>query len=248
MTVQLLRVDYGTPMWADTFDEDFTDIFVVQDTIAERVASALVSTLTREDRAALTKSYTDNIEALQLYWRGRFFVAQRDEKSLWKSIELFEGAARVDPSYAPAYAGIAHAYAFITFNGYARPADVLIDLKAAVTKALELDNSLAEAQTVLGALKVIELDWEGSERARKRAIELDPNDGTAHLTYAWFLSGMERHEESLEHRKSALMNDPNNPVMRAGMARGYLGVGQLDRAEKQARQTIETPSPSFGKR
>ena len=124
----------------------------------------------------------------------------------------------------------------------------MIDLKAAVTKALELDNSLAEAQTVLGALKVIELDWEGSERARKRAIELDPNDGTAHLTYAWFLSGMERHEESLEHRKSALMNDPNNPVMRAGMARGYLGVGQLDRAEKQARQTIETPSPSFGKR
>jgi tetratricopeptide (TPR) repeat protein len=239
VTVQLLRVDNGTPMWADTFDEDFTNIFALQDTIAERVASALVSTLTQEDRAGLSKSYTDSIDAHQLYWRGRLFMDQRDEQSLRKSIEFFEKAAQADPSYALAYAGIANAYGFIVFHGYARPADILVDLKTAATKALELDDTLAETQAVLASLKVMEQDWEGADRARRRAIELNPNYGTGHLYYAFFLTGMERHEESLEHRKMALLADPNNPVMRAAMARGYLGVGQLDRAEKQARQAIE---------
>jgi TolB-like protein/DNA-binding winged helix-turn-helix (wHTH) protein/Tfp pilus assembly protein PilF len=242
VTVQLVSVEDGTPLWAEKFDEKFANIFAVQDSISEKIAERLALKLTGEELRRLTKRYTDNIEAYQLYLKGRYFWEMRTEEAMKKSVGYFEQAIQIDPNYALAYAGIAHSYTALRARGYVAPLEGAQKMKEAVTKALELDDNLAEAHTAMGTYKITEFDWPGAEREFKRAIELDPNYPTAHLWYGFFLEGMGRQDENIAERKRALELDPLNLEINASLGSAYFYAGQYDKAIEQEGKALELNS------
>ena len=197
VTARLIGVGDGKQLWAGQFDEKFTDIFTVQDLISEKVISALALKLTAEEQKRLTKHYTENAEAYQLYVNGRFYWERRTLEGLKKAIEYFEQAIGNDPKYALAYAGLADSYALLGVF-HLPPKEAFPKAKEAALNALRIDDRLAEAHAALGHVKVqYEYDWAGAEREYRRAIELNPNYVNAHHFYALYLSMMGRFDEGI---------------------------------------------------
>jgi DNA-binding winged helix-turn-helix (wHTH) protein/TolB-like protein/Tfp pilus assembly protein PilF len=245
VTVQLVNVKDGSPLWAYKCDYQGTDIFTVQDSISEQIAAALALQLTSEEKQHLTKRYTESTEAYQLYAKGRFFWDKRTESSLKKSIECFEQALKIDENYALAYAGLADAYAILNFYSALQMKDAYPKARAAAEKALALDNSLAEAHTVLAYVKEqYDWDWTGAEEEFKRAIELNPNYATAHQYYSEYLAFLGRTEESINHITRAQELDPNSLVINTEIGFPYLCARQYDNAIEKFRQALER-EPNF---
>jgi DNA-binding winged helix-turn-helix (wHTH) protein/TolB-like protein/Tfp pilus assembly protein PilF len=209
VTVRLISIEDGRPVWGETFDEKFTDILTVQDQIAERLTDALAVRLTGEEKRNLAKQYTANTEAYQLYLKGRYFWNKRTAEDLKKSVMYFTQAVEKDPRFALAYAGLADSYSLLTDYEALPAGETYPEAKMAVTKALEIDGQLAEARTSLAYIKAFyEWDWAGAETEFKRAIELNPNYATAHQWYAEYLSAMGRTNEALVEIKRAEELDP----------------------------------------
>jgi TolB-like protein/Tfp pilus assembly protein PilF len=242
VTVQLISVRESRPLWAHTFDERLTDIFTVQDSISTQVAQALTLKLTGEEQRLLAKRYTENVEAYQAYLRGRYFWNKRNEESLNKSITYFNEAIARDPSYALAYAGLADAHSVIGFYQFGKlpPAESFQKAKAAALKALELDETLAEAHASL-ALSVndVDADEAGAEREFRRAIELNPSYATAHHWYSDFLALTGRHEEAMRETRRALELDPLSLVINATLGERLYQARRYDEAIAQLRKTLE---------
>jgi tetratricopeptide (TPR) repeat protein len=232
-------------LWGYHCDEYCTDIFAAQDLISEKVARALALNLTGEDQRRLAKRYTDNIKAYDLYQKGRYFWEKRTGADLKKALEYFEQGIALDPNYALAHAGIAHCYGPLGYLGILAPEIATPRMKVAAIKALELDDTLAEAHTALGAfLAFHEWDWEGAEREFKRAVELNPNYPTTYAWHSQHLENMRRLDESLAFRKRAQELDPLNLTINNFLAYSYSLVGQHDRAIEIYRQTLEL-DPNF---
>jgi len=240
VTVQLINVEDGSPLWAEKFDEKFADIFTVQDSISEKIADSLALKLTGEDRQRLTKRYTRNAEAYQFYVKGVFYRDKLNEEDLKKAVQYFEQAIKVDPNYAQAYAGLSSALAPLMFFGFLPFNEGRPRMLAAETKALELDDTLAEAQTESGVFKLFyEYDWSGGERAFKRAIELNPNYALAHHMYANLLEGAGRFDEAVAERKQALEIDPLSLRSSALLGWDYYIAGRYEEAIAQYGKTSE---------
>jgi DNA-binding winged helix-turn-helix (wHTH) protein/TolB-like protein/Flp pilus assembly protein TadD len=208
VVARLVRVDDGTTLWADKFDEKLTDLFTVQDRISERMTAALALPLTGEERRLLAKRYTENVEAYQLYTRGRYYWSKFTDDGLRKSIGLFEQAIDSDPTYALAYSGLCNAYMVLGVNGHMSPKEARPKAKYAAEKAIELDDRLAWAHQSLGGYKLFhEWDWAGAEREFKRAMELDPGLIEPHELYSYLLSELGHFDEALaELRKAQEIN------------------------------------------
>ncbi len=240
VTVRLMDVRDGAPLWAYQCDEYFMDIFAVQDSISERVVKALALELTGEERKHLAKRYTENSEAYQLYIQGVFFRDQLTEESLKKSIDFFEKAADLAPGYALAYSGQASSYSPLAYLGYMPLREAESRMRPLVTRALQLDETLAEAHTSLGELKMfIDWEWEGAEGEFKRAVELKPNEQLAHHLNAGLLMAMGRFEEALAQRKKALEIDPLSSRIGAMLGRDYFLMGRYDQAIEQYNKARE---------
>jgi Tfp pilus assembly protein PilF len=248
VTVQLVSVRESRPLWAHTFDEQLTDIFTVQDSISAQVAQALTLKLTGEEQRLLAKRYTQNVEAYQAYLRGRYFWNKRNEESLNKSIVYFNEAIARDPAYALAYAGLADAHSVIGFYQFGKlpPQESFQKAKAAALKALEFDDSLAEAHASLAlAVGDVDQDDAAAEREFKRAIELNPNYATAHHWYSDFLALSGRHTEAMNEIKRALELDPLSLVINATLGERLYQARQYDEAIAHLRRTLEMDS-NFG--
>ena len=178
----------GTPLWADKFDEKFSDIFAVQDSISEKIAVTLALKLSGDEKKRLARRYTENTEAYQLYLRGRYYWSRRTEDGMKKAIENFQQAINVDPGYALAYVGVGDCYAWLAAYAMS-PAEAVPRAKAAASKALEIDDHLAEVHPIFAwTLFTYDWDWSGAETEFKRSIELNPNYATAHLWYWTYLA------------------------------------------------------------
>ncbi|HET8669124.1 MAG TPA: tetratricopeptide repeat protein, partial [Candidatus Saccharimonadales bacterium] len=213
VTVQLVRVDDGSPLWAEKFDERFTDIFKIEDSISGRVAERLILKLTGEQSEVLAKHYTNDIEAYQLYLKGRYFTHQRRLESIQKGIGYYQNAITIDPNYALAYAGLSQAYLLLPITSDVPSRETLPVAKEAVMKGLEIDERLVEAHVSLAGIKYwMEWDWQGSENECIRAIELNPNHAGAHFRYAHVLSSVGRHPEAIAEARRALEIDPVSPL------------------------------------
>ncbi|MFL6230527.1 MAG: tetratricopeptide repeat protein [Pyrinomonadaceae bacterium] len=191
-TVQLLRVSDGASLWAETFDDQFTNVFAVQDSISERAARALVSRLSGEEDRRVAKHYTDNIQAYQLYLKGRYHWAKFSPDGVAKSIDYYNQAIALDPNYALAYAGLADAYNVQGAMEIVSPVETLPQAQRAAETALRLDDSLPEAHQCVGGFSLLyERDWPKARRELERAIELDPNLADPHelLGYYWEAMG-----------------------------------------------------------
>ena len=197
LTVQLLRPGDVAPLWADKFDEKFTDIFTLQDAISTRVANALALRLSAEERELVAKRYTDNVEAYQLYLKGRQHWRTFTQAGLLTSVNYYNEALKIDPNYALAYTGLANAYSVLGIYGPLTANEAMPKARAAVEKALALDGNLPEAHSALGGNKLFyERDWPGAERELKRALELNPNSVDAHTLYGYYLQAMGKAEEA----------------------------------------------------
>ncbi|MGB8509212.1 MAG: protein kinase, partial [Pyrinomonadaceae bacterium] len=208
VTVQLVRVRDGASLWAEKFDESYTDIFALEDSISEQVAQALIPRLSGEERERLHRRETDNPEAYRAYLRGRFYWNKFTDESFAKAIEKFREAISLDPEYALAYVGVADYFNWAAIYGLAAPRDCFPQAKAAATRALELDDSLAEAHAALAFTRLC-FDWNGdaAERSFARALELNPNDPNAHHWYSNLLCARGRLDEAVvEMRRAQELN------------------------------------------
>src|SRR5262249_46050773 len=200
VTARLMNVEDGAPVWAYRCDEVCTDIFELQDTISADVVQALMLKLTSEQKGLLAKRSTSSVEAYQFYVQGRYSWNKRTDESLRKSIQDFQRAVEIDPGYALAYAGLADSYIVLgswTSSSIA-PKEALLNAKAAATKALEIDNTLAEAHASLADVGLLyEWDWEAVEREFEVALDLNPYYATAHQWYGNYLAAMGRLDESI---------------------------------------------------
>jgi len=232
-------------LWTGTFDEKFTDIFIVQDAISTKVAAALALKLSGDEKMRLTRRYTENVEAYQLYLRGRFHIFKLTPPEMNKGISYFQQAIAIDPGYALAYAGLADAYRSLALGGELLPTEFLPKAKAAAQKAIEIDETLSEAHTALGmTIFWYDWDWNEAENQFRRALELNPNSAEAHLFYAHLLSNTGRHAEALFEIKLARELDPLFPFANALEGLFLIHAGQTDEALARVQKTVEL-EPNF---
>ncbi len=247
VTVRLLRVADGELLWGDEFDEKFTDMFTVEDSISQKVANALTINLSGEEQRQLLRPFTVNNDAYQLYMKGRFFWNKRTVDGVKKSIDYFQQAIAADPNYAIAYAGLADSYTLAGSYGYIilPPREAMPKAEAAAAKALTIDDSLAEAHASLGYIKfTYDWDWAGAEEEFKRSIALNPGYDNAHHWYSHELMALGRTDEALAQARRALELSPSDTVMNEHMGWTYLMARDYDRAIQSARKAIEM-DPNF---
>ena len=245
VTVQLIRVKDGQQLWADKFDEKFNDIFALQDAISERVAAALALELTGSEQDRLTKRYTENTEAYELYLKGRYFWNKRTSDSLHKGIDYFNQAIQKDSRYALAHAGLADSYIILGNFGLVPPKDAYPRAKIAAEEALKVDADLAEAQVSLAFVKALfERNWPDAEAGFRRAIELNPNYGPAHQWYGVCLAGAGRLDEAVAEVKKAQQVEPLSLTITSVVGWMFYFARDYDKAIAQANLALEM-DPNF---
>src|SRR2546425_2930415 len=249
ISTELLDVRDNKQLWGEQYTEKVSDLLSLQREMAKEITSNLRLKLSSADQGRVTKHYTDNPEAYQLYLKGRFYWNKRTEEGLRKSIEYFQQAIEKDPTYALAYTGIADCYALETLHidvGSRSPSEAAPKAKAAAMKALEMDDTLAEAHTSLAFISLnFDWDWAGAEREFKRAIELNSNYDNAHHWYSHYLMAMGRTQESLAESKRALELDPISLIMNVHLGWHYTNARQYDLATEQLSKALEM-DPNYG--
>jgi TolB-like protein/Tfp pilus assembly protein PilF len=241
VNVQLIKAANDSNLWAETYDRKLTDIFAVESDIAKTIAETLQAKLTAAEKDAIAKRPTGNPEAYELYLKGRFFWNKRTGPDLRKAIEYFNQAIAKDPKYALAYAGLADSYLLLSFFSAASPSDSFPKAKAAAKKALEIDDTLAEAHTPLAQISLFyDLDFVTSTREFERAIALNPNYATAHH---WFGVGpplaVGEFDRAIAELKRAQQLDPLSLIINADLGFGFVAARRYDDAIAQLRKTIE---------
>jgi len=242
VTTQLIDVAGDKHLWSQNYDRELDDIFKVQDDIAGKIAEALRMRFAGEQGPF--RVHTENMEAYALYLKGRSLWNKRDHDGVLGSVKFFQEAIRLDPDYARAYAGLADAYSVAASFEYMAPADGYSKSKEAATRALELDDSLAEAHTSLGCY--LSGDWRIEEALRefRRAIELNPSYATAHQWYSDNLREMGLMKEATEEIKKARELDPLSPIIRLSEGNTSVVSGRLDEAIAICDKLIED-EPTF---
>ena len=244
VSARLVRTSDGTSLWADHFEEKFTNIFAVEDAVAEKVARTTVLAMNGAGEAPtterLTKRYTENNEAYEAYLKGRYMWNKRTVDSLQKALGYFQQALRLDPNYSLAYVGLADTYTLLSFFTLAAPSDAFPKAKEAAEKALAIDPTLAEAYTALGQYKAYyEWDWNGAEVEFQKGIALNPNYPLLHHWRSLNLIAMGRMDEARAAMQRALELDPLLLVSNVNLGRIDYYEGRYDQAIKQYQRALE---------
>ena len=239
ISAQLIQVKDQTHLWAESYDRDLRDVLALQSEVAQAIAREIEIKLTPQQQVRLASTRSINPEAYELYLQGRYFWNKRTEAGLRRSIEYFERAISSDPQYGQAYAGLADAYALLA-EGYGIPrADAVARARRAAIKALELDDTLAEAHTSLAFVRMhYDWDWPNAEKEFQRAIELNPSYATAHHWYAYCLIAMGRTEEALREIRRAEESDPLSLIIQTDVAEMLHFARRYDEAIEQARKAL----------
>jgi TolB-like protein/Tfp pilus assembly protein PilF len=241
VNVQLINALTDAHLWAEIYDRKLTDIFAAESDIAKTIAETLQAKLSGSEKTAISKAPTSNPEAYELYLKGRFFWNKRTGTDLRKAIDYFNQAIAKDPNYALAYSGLADSYLLLPPYGAAAPKDSIPQAKAAVKRALELDDTLAEAHASSGRIvSGFDFDSQHAIAEFERALQLNPNYATAHH---WFGAGpllaLGRFDESIVEAKRSIELDPLSMINNADFGNDYYYARRYDDAIIQLRKTIE---------
>jgi TolB-like protein/tetratricopeptide (TPR) repeat protein len=239
VNVQLINALTDAHLWADTYDRKLTDIFAVESEIAKTIAETLQARLTGSEKSSIAKTPTVNPEAYELYLRGKFFAEKRTGADLRKSIEYYDQAIAKDPGYPLAYVGLADSHLLLTAYGAISTKEAASPARAALKKALELDDSLAQAHASSGLLANLELDLNRAITELERAIQLNPNYATAHHWIALPLMAIGQSDRAIVEGKRAIELDPLSLIINADLCWLYFNGRHFDQAEAQARKTLE---------
>ena len=245
VTAELVNVQDGFRLWSERYDSDVEDVFAVQDDISLAIVDKLRLRLVSDDKEKLLRRHTDDHEALNLCLKGRFFWNKRSAENLRRAIDQYEQAIARDPGYAFAYAGLADCYIVLPDYSSVPPRTACPKAKDAVMRALELDDTLAEAHASLALVRTTyDWDWEGAEREFERAIRINPSYATAHYWFALHLMWMGRMDEALKRIETARELDPLSLVINRNLAQICIFARRYDEAIEVLTRTIEM-DPGF---
>jgi serine/threonine-protein kinase len=237
-------------LWGDTFDRNLADIFEVQSEVAQQITGALSVALSPEEKERVEKKATGDADAYNLYLLGRFQANKWSEADVLKAIDYYQLAVAKDPGYAVAYAGLADAYELLSIGFSSKPpAEYLAQAKTMALKALQMDDTLAEAHTSLAYARWLgDLDWQGAERGFKRALELMSSYVMAHEWYAEYLAAVGRHDEALLEAKRAQQLDPLAVPVNRTVGWVLYFARRYDEAIEELRKTLAMNSEFLGAR
>jgi len=244
VTVQLVDVNAGSVLWAEKFDERFTEIFAVEDSISEQVARSLVLELTADEQKLLRKRYTNDTDAYQLYLRGRYHWNKRSSESLKRGVEYFKKAIDLDPGFASAHTGLSDSYTLLVVREALPPDAGFAKAKASAAIALEIDEEFAEAHASLGHAMLHNWEWNDAEEKLLKAIELNPGYPSAHHWYSEHLTAMGRCDESIAELELAAGLDPLSLIISADLGRAFYYARRYDQVQTQEAKTLEM-DPNF---
>jgi len=247
ITAQLIQVKDQTHLWARDYDRNLRDILALQSDVAGAIAREIKLKLTSEESARLSSAPALNPQAYELYLKGRYFWNKRTEDGFVKAIKYFEQAIALDSKYAQPYAGLADAYALLGSmpNREISRGEAMPKAKAAALKALQLNDSLADAHTSLAFVEMqYEWDWPGSEKEFKRALELNRNYATAHQWYAVWLMSRGNQDAALDEERRAQEADPLSTIIKTDTAQLLVYAGRYDEAVQEAKRALEI-EPTF---
>ena len=248
ISTELVDARDNSHIWGQQYDRELADTIAVRDDITKQMTTALRMRLTGEEEKRMTKSYTANPEAYQDYLKGRYWWNKANAEGLKKSIEYFQQAVAKDPADAQAYAGLADSYVLLAGStfGLVPPKDAYPRAKEAALKAIELNDTLAEAHIALGLVKTEhDWDWSGGENEFRRATALGPNSARAHQAYGVVLLGATgRFEEAIVELKRALELDPLSLLINSNLAAALFNTRQYDNAIEQEQKTLDL-DPNF---
>lgn len=246
VTAQLIKVEDGFHLWSDTYDYEMDDVFRIQDEISLAVVDALKVNLLGEERQRLTKRSTTNVEAHNLYLRGRQFLHLRTLESIEQAEKLFERAVRMDPDYALAYSGLADAVNLLATNHQMMPVETAYErTEPLLERAMALDPESAEVWASKGLAEMNIREPEAAEAALRRSMELNPSYAPAYLWYASLLGDSpDRAEDAIEVLRKTLEIDPLSRVAQNNIAFNLMQLGRFEEAETQMRRLI-TLDPDY---
>jgi len=244
ISAELVNVADGAQLWGERYSRRTVDLLAMQQEIAREISSHLQLRLSGEQQRQLNKGGTSDNEAYQLYLRGRYSWNKRTADDIKKAIEQFQEAIDKDPNYALAYVGLADSYLSQGSFAGMPTTEVLPKAEAALQRALELDDSIAEAHATKGFAYLQSLKWDEAQKEFQRAISLNPNYATAHHWYSEYFRILRRFPEQAQEIKRAQELDPLSPSMGANLGRAYLNLGDADAAVKECKRALEL-NPSF---
>jgi TolB-like protein/Tfp pilus assembly protein PilF len=230
-------------LWGRNYERDLSDVLALEDEVARAIAREIRINVTAQEQGRLNGASAVNPEVYQLYLKGRFFLERRTEEGMKKGLECFEEALQKDPNSALAYSGLADSYSLLGSFNFLPPKEAYPRARAAAMKALELDDTLAEAHL---ALADSVNGFEEQEKHFKRAIELNPGYATAHHWYSRYLSTMGRMDEAVKEIRQAQELDPLSLIINDNVGEVYGWARQYDKAIEQLRKTLEM-DPNFAR-
>jgi tetratricopeptide (TPR) repeat protein len=240
ITANLLHAATDRHLWAESYERGLSEILTLQSEVAQAIANEIKIKLTPQEQTRLARARPVSPEAHEAYLKGRYYWNLRTEDGLKKGLDHFQKAVEKDPGYALAYAGLADSYLLLAVYAVMAPREGIPRAKAAAFKALEMDETLAEAHTSLGAARWgYDWDWVGAEQEFERAIELNPGYATAHKWYAEYLSRMGRHNEAIAEIRRAQELDPLSLTINASGAVVFVFARRYDEAVAECRRTLE---------
>ncbi len=234
-------------LWSETFDRKSSDLLAVQEDVTMRVSKSLALELL-SDSAVGTRKYSASSAAYDAYLKGRFFWHKMTSSAIESSLTYFNEAIAIDSKFAPAYAGLADCYAQMGSIrvGMMKPLDAIAKARPLLDRAMELDDTMAEAHCTLGLLKSwYDLDWPGAEREFQIALSLDPSHLTTLLWQSLYLSAMGRHEEAIASVKRARESEPLSPVVNMYLGTAQMHAGHLDLGQRQLKLAAELDPHSY---
>ncbi|HEY6090345.1 MAG TPA: protein kinase [Gemmatimonadaceae bacterium] len=240
ITAQLINTADGFHLWSERYDREVEDVFAIQDEIARTIVERLKVKLTTEQDEALGRRQTENIEAYELYLRGRHCSHRWNISGMMqKALGYFEAALAKDPDYALAFHGVADVYSLLGLYAFVPPATVVDKAIAAATRAVELAPELAEAQTSLGFVQLLDWDWQGAKTSLLRAIELNPRYAQAHMFYGWLMSTLGKPEEAAEAVRIGDELEPYLPATSGVSALVSYHARRFDQAIRESERALE---------
>jgi TolB-like protein/Tfp pilus assembly protein PilF len=246
ITAQLVNTESGHHLWSEKYDRDMEDIFAIQDEITETIVDKLKPKLLGEEQAKPARSQTVDLEAYNLYLQGRWFLGKSTASGLKKAISCFEKSIEKSQDYALAYSGLADSYFFLPYFMSAVPKETYPKARETALKALEIDDTVAEAHASLAQTKAIyEWDWEGADKSMRRAIELNPGYALAHHQHAMILMFRGRFNEAIEEINRAVELDPLSITANRDAGTVFLFARQPDQAIEMFRHALEM-DPNYG--
>jgi len=246
ITAQLINVADGYHLWSDRYDRELEDVFAIQDDVTMAIVDNLKLKLVKQEKAAVLKRETENVEAYNLYLKGTHYLRMYGGKGFDEAIYCYQQALHRDPNYAMAYYGLFEVYISLSYWGNVPPKEAIPKARAYAKKALEIDDTNGEAHGALGFINAIhDWDWKAAEPKLKKALELSPSSAMMRMYYSWLLSNLEKHEEAIAEALRAQALDPISSFINAFVGLTFFFPGQFDRAVEELQKVIKMNPSSY---